>query len=353
MDLEFIGLDVHASTSTICILDARGNRVKTQTIRGPIDRTIDVLRQRARTKALVVCFEASLTYGTVHDRLSQFCRRVEVAHPGRLRLIFKSKRKNDRVDAQKLAKLIFLDEVPTVHVPDLDVRGWRQLIETRHSAVAKRVRTKNALRAILRSLAIKAPFNLWTKQGRAWLSEVALPDAQAFKRDLLMHELAHFDQQVRLLEDRLDALVKSHPGCQLLLTIPGVGPRTAETMVAYIDDPHRFRKTRRIGAYFGLVPCQDASAGVNRLGHITKEGPASARKYLIEAAWQIVRRDDHYRQTYERIIAGKDDRKRIAIVAIAHKLARTILAMLKSGETYRSPGPQVKTQEQTMTKNAA
>ena len=71
-----------------------------------------------------------------------------MAHPGQLRLIFRSKKKNDRADAEKLAKLLFLGEVPTVYVPSQDVRAWRQLVEYRRRLIAKRTRTKNALRAI-------------------------------------------------------------------------------------------------------------------------------------------------------------------------------------------------------------
>ncbi len=73
-----------------------------------------------------------------------------MAHPGQLRLIFRSRRKNDRVDATKLAKLLFLDEGPPVHVPSADVRAWRGMIEFRSKLVGERTRVKNRLRALLR-----------------------------------------------------------------------------------------------------------------------------------------------------------------------------------------------------------
>ena len=84
--------------------------------------------------------------------ISQVAYRVVVAHPGQLRLIFRSKKKNDRADAEKLAKLLFLGEVPMVYVPNEDVRSWRQLVEYRHRLIAKRTRSKNALRAIIYGL---------------------------------------------------------------------------------------------------------------------------------------------------------------------------------------------------------
>jgi transposase len=119
------------------------------------------------------------------------------------------------------------------------------------------------------------------------------------------------------------------------MTIPGVGLRTAETVVAYLDDPHRFRRNKSVGAYLGLVPCQDQSGIANRLGHITREGPASVRRMLCEAAWQAIRRSPTTRRYFERIEQGNRDRKKIAIVATAHYLARVMLAMLRTGEAWR------------------
>ena len=91
-----------------------------------------------------VCYEASCGYGHYHDLLRPLAARVLVAHPGQLRLIFRSKNKNDRNDAERLAKLLYLGETPTVHVPSPEVRTWRELINCRGQVIAKRTRAKNA-----------------------------------------------------------------------------------------------------------------------------------------------------------------------------------------------------------------
>ena len=90
-----------------------------------------------------------------------------------------------------------------------------------------------------------------------------------------------------------------------------------------------------MGSYFGLVPCQDASAGVNRLGHITKDGPATARKYLTEAAWQARRRSRRVGSYFERVMRQDPARKKKALVATAHWLVRCMWAMLRTGEAWR------------------
>jgi transposase len=333
----YVGLDFHWMTSTVCILDENGKKVKGRTIRGHWDRTVAWLGQLE--EPFVICFEASCGYGALYDALAKIARRVTVAHPGRVRLIFRSKRKNDRIDAEKLAKLLYLNEVPCAYVPSLWVRSWRQLIEFRRKLVDKRTRSKNGLRSLLRSHGIVAPRGLWTRKGRAWLASVEMPTVlAACQRDLLLEELEQFHQQVQRVTKELDAMGCRSSGVTLLRTIGGVGPRTAEAVVAYLDDPARFGSSRQVGAYFGMVPCEDASAGVSRLGHITKEGPGTARKLLIEATWQVIRHCPAMRSRFDRIAGGRSDRRKTALVATAHYLLRCMYSMLRTGEAWRHAG---------------
>ena len=331
--MTYVGLDVHQRTSTLCILDQNGRQLKTVTVKGPWPELLAEVRKIKRP--FCICFEATCGYGYLHDELGRMARRVVVAHPGRLRLIFRCTRKSDRVDAETLAKLLFLDEVPPAYGPSVDVRQWRSLIEYRRRLVDRRSRCKNGIRSLLRSYGVQPPRGLWTRKGLAWLARVRLDAAGVLQRRLMLAELAAFGGQVREVTKVLDAMGDRHPGVAVLRTIPGVGARTAETVVAYLDDPSRFTRTRQVGAYFGLVPSQDASAGVNRLGHITRQGPGTARKYLVEAAWQAIRRSPMVRAYYERIRQGRKDRRKTALVATAHYLLRCMYAMLSTGEVWR------------------
>lgn len=329
-----IGLDVHLRSSAACILDENGMRIKQFAHRGDPRSLVKRLREEI-TQPCQVCFEASCGSGMLHDLLRGFAARVVVAHPGQLRLIFRSSKKNDRVDAQKLAKLLWLEEVPAVHVPTLDVRGWRELVQTRSAAVAKRTRAKNGIRSLLRGLLIPAPRSLWTRVGRAWLAQLELPTpGSQLRRDLLLEEVHYFDRQIERIQRELDRIARTHPGVELLKTIPGVGPRTAEAFCAFVDDPMRFG-AKQIGSYFGLVPRQDQSGSINRLGHITREGPAVVRRLLTEAAWRGTQYSPRLKSYFERIRRDDPDRKKIAVVATGHYLARVMLAMLQSGEAWR------------------
>src|SRR6476620_12172766 len=149
-----VGLDIHSTRISICVLNETGQVVHRSQVRG-IEDMLRVLK--ALPERFEVCYEASCGYGHYHDLLKPLAVRVLVAHPGQLRLIFRSKNKNDRNDAERLAKLLYLGETPTVHVPSLEVRTWRELINCRSQLIAKRTHAKNTVRALLRSAGVIPP----------------------------------------------------------------------------------------------------------------------------------------------------------------------------------------------------
>ncbi len=166
-----------------------------------------------------------------------------------------------------------------------------------------------------------------------------LPTRQiALQRDVGVEELQHLDTQIKRVEKELNAIAEGHAGVYLLRTIPGVGPRTAEAVVVYIDRADRFARNMQVGSYCGLVPSQDQTGDRDRLGHITREGPATVRKLLTEAAWQGIRRSSHIRAYFERVQDGDEQRKKIALIATAHYLVRVMHSMLRSGELWRFDG---------------
>jgi len=331
----YVGLDIHCKYITICILNDEGKVHGRWTVR-QLDQLMTVLERLPGP--FQVCYEASTGYGVYFELLTQVADHVAVAHPGLLKLIFRSKRKNDHRDAEKLAKLLYVGEVPRVHVPPPDVRAWRELITFRGTLVEKRTRAKNGIRGLLRSLAIRPPQRpgLWTKKGLDWLKRHRFDNSMhALRRDLLLEEIATLSEQIRRVEAELARYSADSVAVQILRSIPGVGLRTAEAVAAFVDDPHRFPDSKRLGAYFGLVPSQDQSGSTNRLGHITREGSATVRHLLVEAVWQARRRSPTVAAYLDRIQRGEKDRRKIAIVATAHYLIRVMWAMLKHKTLWR------------------
>jgi len=333
--MHYVGLDIHSKHISICVLNETGQLVNRARVRA-VQQMMQILA--GLPDRFEVCYEASCGYGHYHDLLRPVASRVAVAHPGQLRLIFRSKDKNDRKDAERLAKLLYLGEVPTVHVPELDVRTWRELINCRSQMIAKRTRAKNTIRALLRGAGQTPPRQpgLWTKQGLAWLRQLKLPtSSQELRRDLLLEEIDTLNRQLRRIEQELNRRGQQSPGVMQLQSIPGVGRSTAEAIAAFLDDPHRFPNAKAVGQYFGLVPRQDQSGDKNRLGHISREGPPVVRQLVAEAAWQARRRSPTVRAYFERAQRGDPQRKKIALVATAHYLVRVMYALLKNGTLWR------------------
>ena len=132
----FVGLDVHLRFTAVCILDANGKIVKEESVKGHSPEVCKFLRENIDGTFDVV-FEACDGYGIWYERLGKLARRVAVAHPNHLKAIWDTKRKTDRIDAQKLARLLLLDLIPTVHIPNIEVRDWRMLIQHRKTLVQK------------------------------------------------------------------------------------------------------------------------------------------------------------------------------------------------------------------------
>jgi transposase len=271
----YVGLDIHTKHITVCVLSEAGQVVQRARVRG-IEEMLRLLK--GLPDRFAVCSEASCGYGHYHDLLQPLAARVLVAHPGQRRLIFRSKSKNDRNDAERLAKLLYLGETPTVHVPSLGVRAWRELINCRSQVIAKRTRAKNALRALLRGAGAVPPKSpgLWTKKGLAWLRQLELPTAsQRLRRDLLLEEVEALNGQVRRLEQALQALVDrgqvvdgAKPGAQLLVHAAAqAGRRRGEAVAAAghalpTDHEQGHGPRHRVGLTLGV----EGALGLPKLG---------------------------------------------------------------------------------------
>jgi transposase len=256
------------------------------------------------------------------------------------------KRKTDKDDARKLADLEALGHLPTVVLPDPPTRQRRMLIAYRQELVTQRVRCQNRIRGLFAGVGLPTPVGAkaWSETGLAGIAAQAKPLAECrpdeLWRGMLADAVAEYRSCVARLSDieaSLDRLGDADAATQLLQSIPGVGPRTAEAVAAHLGDPKRFASAKQVGAYAGLVPTQYQSGTTDRKGRITRRGPGLLRKLLVECGWVMLRYNRWARDLYARLTAGGTSRKKPAIVAIARQLLVRCWAMLKSGERWREP----------------
>lgn len=258
----------------------------------------------------------------------------------------KVKQKNDRRDALKAAQLSAVNQIKEVHIPQLEVRQWRALITFRQQLVRRRGRIKNHIRDLLVSEGqlLARGAQCWTQAGIARLealaqplNEVDLSELWRGQLDIELQQLREVQQQIRAAEEKLDSIAAADARVKLLRTIPGVGPRLAEAIVALVDRPERFHKASEVSAYIGMVPKELDSGETVRRGPITKHGSRLVRSLLVEVAWAGLRYNSWVRQTYQRISGGKQSRKKIAIVAVGRRLLVRCWAMLRDGTSWRPP----------------
>jgi transposase len=138
------------------------------------------------------------------------------------------------------------------------------------------------------------------------------------------------------VEAKLDELGAANEQVQILESTPGIGRRTAEVVVAWLDTPQRFDNGRQVSAYAGFVPKRYQSGEMDRSGRITRRGPKLLRSMLVEVAWIMLRYNPWAMKTYARLAGRQRSRKKQAIVGLARKLLVRLWAMLRDGTTWRA-----------------
>ena len=247
------------------------------------------------------------------------------------------KRKTDKDDALKLARLAMMQQLKPVHIPRHEVREHRTLIKYRKTLDQRINRIKNAIRSLFanRGIDIASGKRAWCTgrklidSFRKPLADCSMHELWQGQLDLELNQLDALTMQLADVDRRLEAIAKEDERIQRLRTIPGVGRKTAEVLVTTFDDVDRFENARQVSAYIGLVPWQYQSGQTDRKGRITKRGSRLLRTMLLECAWVSLRYNPWARATYDRIHGGQQTRKKKAAIALGRKIAVVAWAMLK------------------------
>lgn len=339
---KYIGFDIDEKKIVACVVQM-GRKDVYATFGSDIESMKKFLTvQHKNGERLHLVFEISGQAGFIYDSLTDFADTITVANPNKMTWIYRTSKKNDRLDARKMAVLLSIGEVPAVYMPGREVRQWRQTILHRKKIVTKTVQVKNRIRAILKSQGYSKPpekGSWWKKSNMVWMRQVCnngVCSGELWRMHLcnLLEEFDLLQSQLKRVTFYLDGYLAKNPGGKLLMSIPGVGPRTAEAVLAYTDDVSRFSNYKQYCGYFGLTPKLDESGSCRRLGHISKHGPSVVRWVICESSWVAIRKSEGLRAFYERVRCGQDGRKKIAIVAVARKLMSIMRAILLNGELF-------------------
>lgn len=331
-----LGIDLGDKTSTYCLIDAEGRVVE----EGVVETVREALVGRFQGHAPArVVIEASPQCHWVANVLEASGHEVVVANPRHLRMISQSERKCDRNDARLLARIGRVD-VKLLHpVTRRNQASFlvRALLSARTQLVGTRTRLINFVRFECKVVGARIPKcepPCFHRRART-----LIPDCLSATLLPLLDVLNDLNERIRGYDKQVLQLCrKEHPATGALRQVPGVGPLISLMYVATIEDPKRFRDSRAIGAYLGLVPRSYQSGDSNPQLRISKAGDGELRHLLVSAASYIMRRaspDCDLKRFGERLARSGSSRDRgRARVAVARKLAALLHRLWLTGEVY-------------------
>jgi transposase len=335
---KILAIDLGKNNSAVCIFDRGSLKCKYKTLRTRKQVMHDLFVEFSE-QIEIVLFETGSQMGWVADILWALGIPFKVANTNHAAWKWKNNpNKSDRKDAQRLAMMYHTGFFPMVHVPKREVRQKRSLINYRDDVVKRVTKIKNSIRAILCREDIQLPSGKkgWTIKALAPIRKLAMSineitDPEEFWKGQLDTEVMALDNATALLktiESKLNALGEADEKIKRLRTIPAVGPRLSEAVVAIIDDPHRFKNGRHVSSYLGMVPRRYQSGQVDITGRISKCGNKLLRTLLVEVSW-LGLREPWMREIYDKVRRGDKKRSKVAIVAVARQLLVRCWAILR------------------------
>jgi transposase len=274
----------------------------------------------------------------VHDKLAAWGHDPRMLDTTRVRQIGvgQHKRKNDPIDAEAMAMAVEANRIPEAHVLSPARRALRAQLNVRGALVETRAQYVTTARGLARAAGVLLP-SCDVENFVAKVDAASLDEPTRALLAPLVTVLRAVETEIVRVEHILSGFAEKDPILKLCATVPGVGLIVAGTFVSVIDEARRFKNAHSVGAYLGLVPSESTTGGPDkrRLGSITKQGNRMARAMLVQAAWTILRsrdRDDPLKRWAEQL--AKTRGKRIAVVALARKLAGVLWAMWRDGTVY-------------------
>jgi transposase len=334
------GLDLGDKYSYLCLIDQQSGEVIEE---GRLRTTSEALRRRfsSEQRPLRIAIEAGTHSPWVSRLLEQECgHEVLVANARKLRLIYANKHKTDEIDAENLARLARMDPKLLYPLKHRGEEGQAHLaiIRSRQALVSCRTQLVNHVRGAVKSFGARLP----KCPARSFHKRASehIPEALWEALGPILEQIGSLTERIREYERQLETISKErYPHeTELLRQVEGIGPLTALTFVLTLEDPHRFDKSRTVGAYLGLVPATAQSGDRDPQKRISKEGDEMLRKLLVGSAHYILGpfgKDSDLRRHGEKIASrGSKNAKKRAVVAVARKLAVLLHHLWVTGELY-------------------
>ena len=250
--------------------------------------------------------------------------------------------KNDAIDAAAICEAMSRPGMRFVPIKSAEQQAALMMLKSRELLVKQRTMLINAIRghaAEFGVVAAKGVVKVSEVLQRAHTEAAGVPGLALEMLRLLAGQFEAIETKLKAIEARLMAWHKADPTSQCLATQPGIGPLGAVSFALKVTAPRAFRSGRHFAAWLGLTPKEHATGGRSRPGRISRQGDAGLRRLLVLGATAVIRFAKPGRTSPWLIALLARRPKKLAAVALANKMARTLWAMMVSGELYRRPQP--------------
>jgi transposase len=340
-----VGMDLGDQWSHYCILGLQGETLAEGQMRTRQQEMAEFFGGLAESRVVI---EVGTHSAWVREAIAECGHEVLVANPRRMEGSKRRKRKNDRIDANKLARLGRVDpqSLHPIEHRSKEVRQDLLVLRARDALVAARTELINTTRGLVKSLGARLP--KCSSPSFAAKVEEAVPSEVREALLPLVRLAAALSDDIQAYDQQIEKLAsKKYGHTKLLRQVKGVGAITALAYALTLEHPERFAKSRDVGAYLGLVPKQEDSGDSQPQLGISKAGDTMLRKLLVGSAHYILGPfgpDTDLRRYGLRLCerGGKNAKKRAA-VAVARKLAVLLHRLWVSGEVYEPLGHTVST----------
>jgi transposase len=323
---------------SICVVDESGEVWHEAKVSAEVDVIVATLG-RFSAEIRQVGFEAGtltqyLSYGLSEAGYEVVCMEARQVAAS----LAAMRNKTDRNDARGLAQILRTGWFRTVHVKSLESHQVRALLSSRKMILTKCIDLENEVRGLLKVFGVRLP----ARVGHGGFDELVRPKVLALPevarcllplldaRSMLYRTYLQLDNAVR-------GMARQDPVCQLLMTVPGVGPVTSLTFKTAVDEPRRFRSSRTVAAHFGLTPRRYQSGETDNPGRISKAGDPAVRQALYGAAHALMTRSDAWSVLKAwGLRLAKTRGHRRAVIAVARKLAVILHRMWLDGTDFRA-----------------
>ena len=322
--MYYIGLDVHKKAISYCVKDAAGHvhgEGKIGSTRRELDGWIRTLPQPR-----MIAMEATIFTGWIYDHLLPHAEKVKVAHPLMLRAI--AKKKNDRIDADKIADCLRCDFLPECHMASTEIRDRRRTLRYRSLVIKQMVQMKNRVSGLLMETGVS--YNKQRLHKVGYFAELMTRNQDVhdsirpllkLSRDMISRSQKLDYALISSLER--DPLLKER--LRRLRTVPGVGPITALTWALEIGDFTRFTSNKQAISYCGLCGDEKSSADKVLRTPISKQRNKHIQRVLIEAAKLATRESPELAMIRARELERGNPNR--ATLAVARKMVIYMLAV--------------------------